>query len=70
MRTSDLLREIERLPLSKRILLMEKTLRSIRESDHKRNMSAAADLLEADYKTDSELTAFTALDFEDFYETR
>ncbi len=64
------MREIERLPLGRRILLMEKTLRSIRESEHKRKMAAAADLLDADYRTDSELTAFTALDLENFYEAR
>ena len=31
-------------------------------------MKKAADNLIADYKTDTELTAFTDLDFEDFYE--
>ena len=70
MRTSELMREIERLPLSRRILLVEKTLRSIRENDHKRKMTAAADLLDADYRTDSELTSFTSLDLENFYEAR
>jgi hypothetical protein len=70
MRTSELMREIERLPIGRRILLMEKTLRSIRETDHKRKMSAAADLLYTDYREDSELTAFTALDLENFYEAR
>ncbi len=70
MRTRELMREIERLPIGRRILLMEKTLRSIRESDHKQKMAAAADLLDADYRTDSELTAFTALDLENFYEAR
>ena len=30
----------------------------------------AADVLLSDYKSDSDLTAFTNLDFEDFYETK
>jgi hypothetical protein len=33
-------------------------------------MSIAADALLLDYRQDKELTAFTALDFEDFYEAR
>jgi len=33
-------------------------------------MSKAANLLMSDYKTDKELTAFTNLDYEDFYEAR
>lgn len=33
-------------------------------------MKKAADTLYTDYKSDKELTAFTNLDFEDFYETR
>lgn len=33
-------------------------------------MVKAASLLLSDYKTDSELTALTKLDFEDFYEVR
>ncbi len=33
-------------------------------------MQNAAEALYSDYKTDEELTIFTNLDFEDFYETR
>jgi hypothetical protein len=33
-------------------------------------MSKAASLLLLDYKTDKELTAFTNLDYEDFYEAK
>jgi hypothetical protein len=33
-------------------------------------MNLAAEALLSDYKTDKDLTAFTNIDFEDFYETR
>lgn len=70
MRTSDLIDEIKRLPMQKRILLIEKTLHSIRQDEEVNQMKKAVDLLLEDYKTDIELTAFTNLDYEQFYETR
>jgi hypothetical protein len=70
MRTAELMKEIRKLPLQKRMYLVEKTLRSIREEEDINYMSKAADLLLDDYRTDKELTAFTNLDFEDFYEAR
>jgi len=33
-------------------------------------MKKAVDLLLEDYKTDSELTSFTDIDYEEFYEAR
>ncbi|HYX07658.1 MAG TPA: hypothetical protein VE912_13095 [Bacteroidales bacterium] len=70
MRTTDILKEIQRLPVSKRIYVVEKTIHSIRTQDDKNVMKKAADTLYVDYKTDNELTAFTNLDFVDFYETK
>ena len=70
MRTSDLIDEIKRLPMQKRILLIEKALHSIRQDEEMNQMKKAVDLLLEDYKTDVELTAFTNLDYEQFYETR
>jgi hypothetical protein len=70
MRTSELIKEIQRLPVQKRIFVIEKTLHSIRQKEDDSNMKKAAELLYADYKTDSELTAFSSLDYEDFYEAR
>lgn len=64
------MKAIQRLPISKRMLLVEKTLRSIRENETKTKMEKAAKHLLPDYRNDQELTSFTALDFEDFYETR
>jgi len=70
MGTKELIREIQRLPISKRMLVIEQTLKSIRESEVNDNMEKAVDALLNDYQTDKDLTAFTEIDFENFYETR
>ena len=70
MRTLDLIKEIKRLPLQKQIYVIEKTIHSIRMQEDSNQMSKAANLLMSDYKTDKELTAFTNLDYEEFYEAR
>lgn len=47
--------------------MVEKTIHSIRTQEDKNVMKKAADELYSDYKTDTELTEFTNLDFLDFY---
>jgi hypothetical protein len=70
MRSSELIREIKKLPLSKRIYVIEEAIHSIREQEEKKRMEKAADILLDDYKNDNELIEFTNLDFEDFYEAK
>ena len=70
MRTSEIINEIKRLPIQKRIYVIEKTIHSIRTQEDTEQMNIAADTLYGDYKSDKELTAFTELDFESFYEAR
>ncbi|HOI92952.1 MAG TPA: hypothetical protein PLK28_20800 [Candidatus Rifleibacterium sp.] len=70
MGTKEILNAIKKLPVSDRMLIVEKTLKNIREAAIKKNMEEAADALLEDYKSDKELTAFTAIDFESFYEAR
>lgn len=70
MRTDDLIREIQKLPVQKRIFVIEKSLHSLRMQEEKNQMNKAVDLLWSDYKSDKELTAFTNIDFEDFYEAK
>jgi len=70
MRTDEIIKEIQRLPIQKRILVIEKAIHSIRKYEERNEMLIAADALETDYKSDKELTAFTNIDFEDFYEAR
>lgn len=67
--------------IEQRLTLLEEALHHIREDiaqardaresrrkDLKRRMAEAAQLLKDDYAHDEELTIFTALDGEDFYE--
>jgi hypothetical protein len=70
MRTTDIIKELRRLPVNKQIYVIEKTIQSIRQQEDSHQMTIAADRLSNDYKNDKELTAFTNIDFEDFYETR
>ncbi len=70
MRTNEIIKEIQRLPIQKRIYVIEKTIHSLRKHGNTNQMKKAADTLYTDYKSDKELTAFTNLDFEDFYEAR
>ncbi len=70
MRTSEIIKEIQRLPVQKRFFVLERTIRSIRQNENSNQMKEAAEKLLVDYKSDMELTAFTNLDYEDFYEAR
>jgi hypothetical protein len=70
MRTSEIIKEIKRLPIHKRIYVIEKTIHSMRKEGDKNQMIKAAESLYVDYTSDKELLAFTSIDFEDFYETR
>jgi hypothetical protein len=70
METKEILSAIKKLPVTKRILIVERTLKSIRESETRKKMTKAVDALYKDYQEDKDLTAFIALDYEAFYETR
>lgn len=64
MNTSELLKEIERLPVSKRIYVIQKTLSSLRKDEDVNQMNLAAESLYSEYASNKELTAFTNIDFE------
>jgi len=70
METREIIRAITKLPVSKRILIVERTLKTIRESETRKRMIIAVDSLMDDYQNDTELTAFTLLDYEGFYEAK
>lgn len=70
MQTIDLILEIQRLPLTKRFYVVEETIKSIKREEMQHQMELAANELYHDYVKDKELTAFTSLDFENFYETK
>ncbi|OQX27986.1 MAG: hypothetical protein BWK80_02490 [Desulfobacteraceae bacterium IS3] len=79
MQQTEILNEIIRLPLSERIAIIESALISVRkelnvtdmpQKNIRQQMSEAAEALYRDYLENEELTAFTALDGEEFYEKR
>jgi hypothetical protein len=70
MGTKELIREIHKLPVSKRMLVIERTMKSIRESELKMKMNKAVNDLLNDYQMDEELTVFTKIDMDSFYEAR
>lgn len=70
MQTAQLMQEIFKLPLDKKFFVVEQTLKSIKSEESNKRLAVAAEALYDDYMNDKELTAFTSLDFEDFYEAR
>ncbi|HTB31645.1 MAG TPA: hypothetical protein VK808_06445 [Bacteroidia bacterium] len=64
MKATEIIKEITRLPVNRRIFIVEKTLKSIREIEEKDAITKAVNALLPDYSTDKELTAFTGIDFD------
>jgi hypothetical protein len=69
METLDIIRDVKRLPLPQQMLIAERIIHSIRHKEQPL-MEMAAERLYTDYMADENLTVFTQLDCEDFYETR
>jgi hypothetical protein len=59
MNRYSIIKEIRRLPIQKRILVIEKGIIPKRREEEITEITRAADVLYRDYKTDKELTAFT-----------
>lgn len=70
MQTIDIIHEIQRLPLTKRFYVVEETIKSIKKEEMNHQMELAANELFEDYTNNKELTAFTSLDIEHFYEAK
>lgn len=81
MTYAEILEGLKQLTLAERLALMEAVLHLTREELQQRaqppdaqvrtaQLAAAAKALLPDYTTDPELTSFTALDGEDFYEAQ
>jgi len=79
MTQTEILEELKKLTAAERLTIIEAALRLIREDlqqvaqpltriERKRQLAAAAEALLPDYSAGGELTAFTALDGEDFHE--
>lgn len=69
MTTTAIIKEINKLPLTEKLLLVEKTLKTIRQAKE-HSLEHAVSALYNDYNTNKELIVFTKLDAESFYETR
>jgi hypothetical protein len=78
MMEREIMEHIKKLPAAERLIVVEETLRSIREeleqiekpvadTDLSRKLAAAAEALLPDYGPGGGLTIFTALDTEDFH---
>ncbi|MFA5806557.1 MAG: hypothetical protein WC879_18140 [Melioribacteraceae bacterium] len=70
METKTILEQIGKLPIEDKMLIVERTIKSIREKELKEKMFHAVSELEQVYKTNNELTVFTNIDFENFYDAR
>jgi len=78
MTQKEILKELQSLPVEERLMVIEAALRDIsdlrkahrraRRAEMKKRLAAAAEKAMPYYETDEELTVFTALDSEDFYE--
>ena len=64
MSIANLLHSILHLSISDRFVVVEQTLKSIKQEEFKSEMEFAATTLYDDYTNDKELTAFTAIDYE------
>jgi len=70
METTVIMNELANLSAYKRMLIVEQLIRSIRLNNQDKTLEIAADRLYDDYKNDKELTIFSQLDCEDFYEPK
>ena len=70
MSKAALLKEIDKMPLHEKRSLLERAIKDIIKQTNEKELSVAADSLENEYKSNAELTVFSTLDIEDFYETK
>lgn len=59
MEVKTIVKEIQRLPLSKRFFVMEETLKSIKKEELNHQAEKAVDVLYDDYTNDKELTTIS-----------
>ena len=65
MSTDEILKEIERLPIHKRMYLVEKILHKNRKNEDFNQMILAAEAMYSEYTENKELIAFTDIDFDE-----
>lgn len=70
MSTAEILEKINQLSPAEKLFIVEKTFKELLKDDSVRQMTVAAEALENEYRSNKELTAFSSIDLEDFYETK
>lgn len=70
METKTILEQIDKLPTDEKMLIIEQTIKNIRQKEKKEKMKKAVSELREEYKSNKELTIFTDIDLDNFYETR
>lgn len=70
MTTKDIIKEIQKLSAYDRIYVIERSMYLLRKQEEADQMIEAANVLHEAYESDKDLTAFTDLDMESFYEAR
>ena len=63
METKEIIRQTGKLPQEDKMLILEKTVKSIRENEIKNKMARAVSELMEEYRSNKELTTFTEIDF-------
>jgi hypothetical protein len=70
MSTSEIMDKISKLTPAEKLFIIEKTFKELLLSNVAQQMHLASDSLENEYRTNEELTAFTSINLEEFYETK
>ena len=69
MTATNIIAELEKLTLEDKLLVIEQTLKSIRQNKDD-SFERGVEIMYEEYKTNPELTVFTHLDSEPFYEAK
>ena len=70
MSTQDIINEINNLPLKERLMIIKKAIESIKDAEISQQLHLAGEEMQAEYKRNKELTSFTSIDMDPFYEPR
>ncbi len=70
METLDIMQEIQQLPLDKKFWVVQETIKSIKREEINNQLESSVRDLYEEYATNKELTIFTNLDLENFYEAK
>lgn len=70
MSITEILNEINLLPPKEKIWLIQQALKSLHDTTSKNELMIAADAMADEYRTNRDLTAFTEIDIDSFYEAK